>query len=112
MELENLYEQLNILATDDFEQIEPTFFLKLHSIPDEIKPQSVVVFWNISTWQGTSVQSGVWTFYVTLQYLVQTGQTELADVFSRGIHDYQNPKYALNYNYPDAWMEESDVIDD
>ncbi len=49
MELENLYEQLNILATDDFEQIEPAFFLKLHSIPDEIKPQSVVVFLNIST---------------------------------------------------------------
>lgn len=120
MELEKLYEQLNLLAMDDFEQIEAAFFQKLQSVPDKIKPQSIVAFLNISNWQGISVRSGVWTFYesanpkdlvTTSEYLVQKGQIELAAIFNSGIHDYQNPQYAQNYDYPNEWMEESDLID-
>lgn len=119
-EIERLYEQLNITTDDNFYQLEADLFMAFQSIPDEKKPQPVVAFLTISNWQGTSLRSGVWTFYeaanlndltVTTKYLAKTGQTELADIFAKGIHDYQNPKYAKDYNYPAEWIKEADLID-
>ena len=35
----------------------------------------------------------------------------MAEVLASGIHDYQNPKYVENFDYPEEWIEESDKID-
>ncbi len=32
-------------------------------------------------------------------------------MLSKGINDYQNPKYADSFDYPQEWMEEADEID-
>lgn len=32
-------------------------------------------------------------------------------MYKMGIHDYHNEKYLDNYNYPDEWIEESEIID-
>uniref|UniRef100_UPI00405719BF hypothetical protein n=1 Tax=Agathobacter sp. TaxID=2021311 RepID=UPI00405719BF len=48
----------------------------------------------------------------TIQYLKESGDDELASVFAKGIHDYQNPKYAKNYDYPKEWLEEAKEIDE
>ena len=32
-------------------------------------------------------------------------------MYTMGIHDYHNEKYLENYNYPDEWIEESEIID-
>ena len=74
-----------------------------------------------TNWFATSQRSGVWTFYegaypdnmdLTLQYLEQTENDVLAGIFRYGIHDYQNPQYAGNYNYPKTWIDESGEIDE
>lgn len=92
----------------------------LQKIPDDAKSDVVVAFLTISNWKGTSLRSGVWTFYESVQqkdleitsaYLTNAGQIELAEVFSRGIHDYQNPMYAECFDYPSEWMDEADEID-
>ena len=75
----------------------------------------------VSSWHGTSLRSGVWTFYEStdkarieeaVSYLKDNGDTELADMIRRGIHNYQTPEYIENLNYPDEWIDESDEIDD
>lgn len=48
----------------------------------------------------------------TVRYLKQTGKRDLASIFEKGIHDYQNPKYAANFEYPTEWMVEAEAIDD
>ena len=63
IELERMFEQLNYVTDDVFYQIEPDLFIALQSIPDEKKPASVVAFLSISNWKGTSLRSGVWTYY-------------------------------------------------
>lgn len=119
-EINPLYDTLLAMADRDFYQIETEFFMMLQRIPDHRKPDAVIAFLTISNWKGTSLRSGVWTFYesaqqkdlqITAVYLTNAGQTELAEVFSRGIHDYQNPVYAQNFDYPSEWMEEADEID-
>lgn len=115
-----LYDTLLTMADRDFYQIETEFFMMLQRIPDHRKPDAVVAFLTISNWKGTSLRSGVWTFYesaqqrdleITSTYLTNAGQIDLAEVFSRGIHDYQNPVYAENFDYPSEWMDEEDEID-
>ncbi len=119
-EIERLYKQLSEITDDCFYQVESDFFMLLYRIPDENKHQIVRVFLTICNWHSTSLRSGVWTFYetanandliITLEYLNHTGLTELAEIFAKGIHDYQNPIYAENFDYPDEWIEESDEID-
>ena len=84
------------------------------------KQPCINAFLMISSWFGISQRSGVWTFYesadsheieITLQYLKTTNENELADIFKKGIHDYQNPIYTENFNYPKEWIEESEKID-
>lgn len=120
MSLEKIYERLFDINKEDFFLIEADFFTVLSTIPIEKKTACVTAFLVISNWSGTSLRSGVWTFYevcnveeieVALQYLKQSGAEEMATVFASGIHDYQNPRYAENFDYPEEWIEESDKID-
>lgn len=121
MDWERLYRKLSESDAADFDTIEAEFCSALHlsTAPDK-RPACVTAFLTIANWAATSMRSGVWTFYeatpsteiqATLDYLVDGKHTELADIFASGIHEYQDPKYAENFQYPDEWITESDVID-
>lgn len=121
MAVKQLYDQLLQLQADKFYSIEAQFCTELYyGIPADKRPVCVTVFLTIANWSATSMQSGVWTFYeacppdevrVTLEYLQQSDTEELARMFALGIHDYQNPKYAENFDYPQEWMDEAEQID-
>ncbi len=32
-------------------------------------------------------------------------------MIGKGIHDYQNPRYAEDFEYPEEWITESEEID-
>ena len=115
----NLYEQLMNTEIDNFYIVEEAFFLKFCYITEEKRPNCVIAFMTISNWLGGALRSGVWTYYevaepsdiqITLQFLNQTGEQELASIFAYGVHDYQNPKYA-DCGYPQTWIDESEEID-
>lgn len=117
-----LYERLEKTDRKHFYLLEADFFLKFYyEIPREERPDDVVAFMTISNWSGFSRRSGVWTYYEvadptdleeTIRYLQQHGDRELKEIFAYGIHDYQNPKYRENFNYPKNWITESEKIDD
>lgn len=94
--------------------------MELQHIPEEKKNQVIVAFLTISDWHGTSLRSGVWTFYEvanqkmllnTADYLNRIGEKDFGAIFRKGIHDYQNPQYSENCDYPNEWIEEADTID-
>ncbi|MDE7423715.1 MAG: hypothetical protein K2N51_08490 [Lachnospiraceae bacterium] len=119
--IEKLYQQISNIGDQEFYLMEPEFCHELYNhISDEKKPLCVIAFLTIANWFAMSQRSGVWTFYegaypdnmdLTLQYLEQTENDDLAGIFRYGIHDYQNPQYAGNYNYPKTWIDESEKID-
>lgn len=117
--IEKLYQQLLSTDSKDFYKLEAEFVMALYA--EENKPLCVTVFMTISNWFAMSLRSGVWTFYeatkpsdiaLTIEFLKETENKELCGIFSFGVHDYQNPKYAENFDYPDEWIEESGRIDD
>lgn len=119
-DLNQLYQKLLEMNYKDMYEIEAEFFMKLYYDFSEERLPWITAFLTISTWFGTSTRSGVWTFYevgnnqemkTTIQYLRMRGDNKLADIFEKGIHDYQNPKYSPNYDYPEEWLEEADEID-
>lgn len=120
MDITYLLKKLNKISPEDLFEIEPELFAFLCQKPVESRLPYVNAYLTISGWRGTSLRSGVWTFYeaatpeemdAALQYLKQTNQTELAEIFEKGIHDYQNPIYGESFDYPEEWMEESEEID-
>ena len=121
MDIEKLYEQLSVSGEDDFYNIEAQFCTELHyGVSAEKRQACVVTFLTIANWTATSLRSGVWTFYEacdptdlnrTLEYLRQSKEEEFAKIFALGIHEYQDPKYAENFDYPQEWIEESEQID-
>lgn len=119
--LNQLYQKLLEINYKDMYEIETDFFTKLYYDFSEKQLPWITSFLTISTWFGASMRSGVWTFYevgnvhemeITARYLRVSGDNELADIFEKGIHDYQNPKYAPDCDYPEEWLEEADEIDD
>lgn len=120
-DLNQLYQKLLEINYKDMYEIETDFFTKLYDDFSEKQLPWITSFLIISTWFGTSMRSGVWTFYevgnvhemeITVRYLRVSGDNELADIFEKGIHDYQNPKYVPDCDYPEEWLEEADEIDD
>lgn len=118
--IEKLYMQLARTDRRNFYQIETDFFMMFYQIPEEERLDCMTAFMTISNWMGISMRSGVWTFYegaakqeleVALRFLEQTGWEEAGQMFEYGIHDYQNPVYQENCNYPEIWMEEAELID-
>lgn len=120
-DLEQLYQRLSEMNYKDMYEIEADFFMELYRDFSETRLPWMTAFLTISAWFGTSMRSGVWTFYeagdikemeMTVSYLRTDGKQELADIFEKGIHDYQNPEYAKNYDYPEEWLEGAAEIDD
>ncbi|MBQ3546790.1 MAG: hypothetical protein IJA34_17670 [Lachnospiraceae bacterium] len=77
-------------------------------------------FLTLSNWVGFSLRDGVWTFYEYTNdesvekvkaYLESENWDELSEIYKLGIHDYHNEKYLEDYNYPNEWIEESEIID-
>ena len=116
-----LYQTLESTAPADFYKLESDFFPAFYShIPENQRPDCVVAFLTISTWMGTSLRSGVWTYYeganpaeieTTRRFLKEHGSPELEAMFAYGIHDYQNPVYRETFDYPEEWIAQSDTID-
>lgn len=109
-----------IEITNNFYDDETELFLKLNSIKKEKRPISVTAFLVLSEWCGTSLRSGVWTFYEkaqaddivkTAEYLDNKGYDKIAEYILKGIHDYKNPEYAEDCNYPSEWLAEADKTD-
>lgn len=119
--IEKLYQQISNMNDQKFYLVEAEFCSELYNhISDEKKPLCVIAFLTIANWFAMSQRSGAWTFYesvcpsnidLTLQFLEQTEYDDLVTIFRYGIHDYQNPQYAGNYNYPNEWIDESEEID-
>lgn len=119
--IEKLYQKLSEIDNEEFYFVEGEFILELYNcVPIEKRPLCVIVFFIVSNWFAMSQRSGVWTFYeatapkdieLTIQFLEQRGDAEFASIFRYGAHDYQNPKYDGNWNYPEEWIEESEEID-
>lgn len=120
--IEKLYQQILEVNDHEFYLLVPEFCSELYyHISMDKRPLCVIAFLTIANWFAVSLRSGVWTFYEstspkdiesTLQFLEQAGDDELASIFRYGAHDYQNPKYSGNWDYPEEWIEESDKIDD
>ncbi len=122
MRMEQLYERLAETQGSDFFQIEPDICAALSvQFSTEARPPWVTAFLVVSNWMAMSQRSGVWTFYeawpreelqTALGFLKVSGKEELAAIFAAGIHDYQDPAYAENFDYPGSWLREADGIDD
>ena len=121
MNISDLYKRLESLSYSDFFEVESDFFTYLSSISKDQSIPCINTFLIVSNWMGTSERSGVWVFYESTNisliqeavlYLKAQEDNELACMLEKGIHDYQNPIYSENYNYPDEWITESEQIDD
>lgn len=119
--LETIYQKLLQTSLEDFYEVESDFFMEFDDMPEEGRPDYMTAFMTIYNWFAMSLRSGVWTFYegadpeelkITREYLKKTGDSELEEILAYGIHDYQDPKYAENFDYPESWIQESDKIDD
>ena len=120
--IEKLYQPVSENDDDELYLIESEFCHELYyNISVEKRPLCVSAFLTIVNWFAMSLRNGVWTFYEatapidieqTLQFLAQSGDDELAAIFRYGVHDYQNPKYYGNWNYPEEWIEEAEEIDE
>ncbi len=134
--IEKLYEEMAGMENRDLYLIESEFCQELYyHIPTELsstelnsvelssvepRPMCVRAFLLIVNWFAMSQRSGVWTFYeatdpkeieLVVRFLEQRGDSDLALILRSGIHDYQNPKYVGNWDYPEEWIEEAKEID-
>lgn len=119
--IQKLYEKLKSMDYKEYYEIESDFFPYLYANSKIRELSDINAFLIVSSWFGTSERSGVWTFYEAtaqsnvqraVDYLNQVGDSELAAIIERGIHDYQNPIYSGNFEYPEEWIDESNEIDD
>ena len=76
-----------------------------------------ITFNELLNWQSSSARSGVWTYYevakmenmiITKNYLKDNKNVDIYDIYSYGIHDYNN----ASDNDINKWVDESDIIDD
>ena len=119
-DITQLYDRLKAIDHKHFYEIESVFFQCFCSNPETVSLPLINAFLIVSSWFGTSERSGAWTFYEAtnpesiqkaVDYLIQSGETELTAVIKKGIHDYQNPQYAEDFEYPEEWITESEEID-
>ena len=103
----------------DFHQVEADLFIALYTIED--KPDFVSAFLELSSWMGTAFRSGVWTYYeatdqdrveMIVRYLRQNAaDSEISRMYALGNHDYGAEKYQVDFDYPQEWIDESEIID-
>lgn len=119
MDMQKLIEKSISIAPEEFYLIEADLFIQLSNMQE--KPGFVVAFLELSSWMGTSLRSGVWTYYEaaereaihqTIEYLHQFAPgEELSKMYVLGNHDYHDAAYQTDFNYPQAWLDESELID-
>lgn len=118
-EISKLIKKLKLASEEDLCEIELDLFALIYDKKD--LSDVIEIFITLSNWVGFSLRDGVWTFYEytssqsiekTKEFLLKQKWDELTNMYTLGIHDYHNEKYQDNYNYPEKWMEESEIIDD
>lgn len=102
-----------------FFTVETELFTTLYAMKD--KPDFVYAFLGLSSWMGTSLRSGVWTYYestdkkeidTVIKYLNQyDSENAIAGMYTLGNHDYGDANYQDDFEYPKEWIEESEKID-
>ncbi|MBO4865909.1 MAG: hypothetical protein J5582_04990 [Ruminococcus sp.] len=119
------YEESEVYELFEWECYISEFLYQFYNDKPELEmPAPLMVFNELDNWQGTSQRSGVWQYYESrsfedgvfekvTDYLRNLGETELADTYASGIHDYSDPEYTKdgNYDYPDEWLADSENID-
>lgn len=115
--MDKIIEKAINMKPDEFYLVEPVLFQMFYT--QKHKPDFITAFLGVSSWRGSSLRSGVWTYYETadktevdriISYLQKYAQdNKIAYWFSLGNHDYD--KYKADYSYPQEWMDESDMID-
>ncbi len=121
MDFEILFSMLeSAVSSTEAVSVQAEFFRKLYADASLRALPFVNAFLIVSGWLGTSLRSGVWTFYeatpqqdvqAAAGYLEQSGFAELAAMLQKGIHDYQAPQYQADFDYPEEWITESEEID-
>ena len=119
MNMTDIIKQAIEIPPKDFYLIEPELFTTLYSIKD--KPDFITAFLGLSSWMGTSLRSGVWTYYESadkkeidtiIKYLRgYAPENEIVGMYVLGNHDYSDEKYQDNFEYPQEWIDESEKID-
>ena len=119
MKVTSIIEKGIEVSTKNFYFIETELFLALHSLKD--KPDFVSVFLELSSWRGSSLRSGVWTYYeatdkkqveAVIRYLQRySSDEEICRMYALGNHEYSDEKYQSEFEYPQEWIEESEIID-
>lgn len=121
MEFAKLYQKLETTDRCAFHQVDADFLLETLQMRKDDLPDCLRIYSTISQWFGTSLRSGVWTYYemedmrelqLTAQYLSGDSWKELYRMFCLGIHAYQSPQFIGNFNYPREWIDESSSIDE
>lgn len=120
------YEESEVNELFNWEYHISTFLYQYYKdTPTDTMPAALMVFTELDNWQGMSQRCGVWQYYESRsytadifekvrEYLRNLGETELADIYASGIHDYADPQYTKDgeYDYPDEWLTEAETIDD
>lgn len=119
MDMRKLVEKSILIEPEKFYLVESDLFIALSNL--EEKPSFVVAFLELSSWRGTSLRSGVWTYYEaaeketihkTIKYLRQFApDEEISKMYILGNHNYSDEKYQTDFNYPQEWLDESELID-
>ncbi|MBR1735843.1 MAG: hypothetical protein IJ736_02340 [Firmicutes bacterium] len=119
-EIKRIYDKLELLDYGDFYKVESDFLMYFWK-NDKMSDPIVNTFSVVSNWHAMSQRSGVWTFYEAtgksviqsaVEHLKGINDTELAAMIEKGIHDYGDPIYQENFDYPQEWIDEADIIDD
>lgn len=117
-EILEIIEKMKLATDDELCELE----LDLFGLIYDNKEASGIIecFLTLSNWVGFSLRDGVWTFYEytndetieNVRAFIETKNwNELSDMYKLGMHDYHNEKYFENYDYPEEWIEEAEIID-
>lgn len=125
--IETIYMHLDSIESDEFPEVDYEFysyFSEKYGYAenyDENVPECITVFMILEDWYSCWFRGGSWTFYeyyagkkalkITLNFLRKFADKEMADIFESGIHEYDNPKYKKDSNYPKEWLDEAEQID-
>lgn len=117
-EILEIIEKMKLATDDELCELELDLFALIYDKKDTA--DIIECFLTLSNWVGFSLRDGVWTFYEYTNdesiekvkaFLETKSWNELTDMYKLGMHDYHNEKYLENYDYPDEWIEESEIID-
>lgn len=119
MDMGKLIEKSISITPEEFYLVETDLFIELSNMKE--KSDFVVAFLELFSWMGTSLRSGVWTYYEvteretvnkTIKYLHQFApDEEVSKIYALSNHNYSDEEYQTDFNYPQEWLDESEVID-